>query len=776
MTGHRTQAGRKSLRTIAALGVTLAMSGCAFVTPLPPPATLDERLAAFPTRNLPIDGPVTIHFDQHQVPFIEAQSDDDLAVALGLVHAHLRLGQMEILRRIAQGRISEMAGPIARDIDHSLRILGFGRAAPEVIANMPPDTRRWLDGYVRGVNHYLATTRDLPHEFAVLGLAREPWRAEDVITLGRLAGTDVNWLIWFRLLKLRERPDWPTLWARLVEAGSDSLPSAGAPVSQDLAALDEILRGTSRSGSNAIAVSGRRSATGSAIIASDPHLGLFLPNLWVLGGYKSPSHHAVGLMVPGLPFIAVGRNPWIAWGGTNMRAASSDLVRLDPAQMASIRSHTESVKSRWWFPREVTVRNSEFGPLISDAPVLHPLNGPPLALAWVGHRPTDEITAMLRMNRARNWSEFRAALEPFGVSAQNMIYADAEGHVGLAAATQLPRRANGAPADMVVAPDTATKAWETLATTRDLPAIFDPAEGFVASANNRIKAVDVPIGYFFSPNDRISRLNGLLRANGRVSVADMMALQQDVFMESALRLRNAILGRQSAVGMALAKAPGHRVIVDLLNGWDGHYRMESRGPIAFEAVLHAVEEAAKTLPDGIFYEASGRGFDQVIAAPDRLPDSVLSAALERGFESAARALETYGTWGDMHRLVLAHPLSNLPIGGGRYRFVDVPTGGSSQTIMKTAHDTTAARHSTRYGSNARHISSLADPDANYFALLGGQDGWINSSTFIDQVTLWRAADYIQVPLRLEAIRAAFAHRVVLTGGATDKPRSAGPTP
>ena len=115
----------------------------------------------------------------------------------------------------------------------------------------------------------------------------------------------------------------------------------------------------------------------------------------------------------------------------------------------------------------------------------------------------------------------------------------------------------------------------------------------------------------------------------------------------------------------------------------------------------------------------------------------------------------------MHRLQLAHPLSNLPLVGGRYRFADYPAGGSSDTLMKTAHATTSERHATRYGANARHISDLSDLDLNYFVLLGGQDGWINSSTFTDQVSLWRAGDYVQLPLRPEKARARAQRSTIL---------------
>jgi penicillin amidase len=116
----------------------------------------------------------------------------------------------------------------------------------------------------------------------------------------------------------------------------------------------------------------------------------------------------------------------------------------------------------------------------------------------------------------------------------------------------------------------------------------------------------------------------------------------------------------------------------------------------------------------------------------------------------------------MHRLRLAHPLQFVPVLGRRFVFADHPIGGSTDSLMKTAHATTQERHSTRYGANARHISDLADPDANYFVLLGGQDGWLNSANFLDQLPLWLEGRYIQVPLRLESVRGRFAKRIVLT--------------
>ncbi len=178
--------------SVVLIGVLLA--GCAVLQPLPRKTTLGERLGTFPTDNLPIKGPVTVSWNEFQVPFIEAETDADAAFALGLVHAHLRLGQMEIMRRISQGRLSEVGGPIAAETDHALRILGLGNAVPEILAGMPPESRAWLNSFVAGINHYQANIARLPHEYRLLGLDRDPWTAADVLTVGRLASVDVNWI------------------------------------------------------------------------------------------------------------------------------------------------------------------------------------------------------------------------------------------------------------------------------------------------------------------------------------------------------------------------------------------------------------------------------------------------------------------------------------------------------------------------------------------------------------------------------------------------------
>ena len=755
---------RRRARAAKMLGASIALTQLAaraLLTPLPRPTSLAERLAMFPTKGLPLDNPVSVYWDDHQIPFIEAKTDHDAAFVLGLVHAHLRLGQMELMRRVSQGRIAEIGGPLAVGIDHALRLIDLGKAAPAIVAAMPAAKRAWLDAFIAGLDHYQSTVRPLPHEYSVLGLKPKAWRAEDLITIGRLGSIDVTWLIWFRLLGLRGAPDWAALWRRAINAGTASAPSFGMATSRELEALDNLLGGSAKTGSNSLAVGASRSASGSALIASDPHLDISLPNLWLIAGLKSPSYHMVGLMVPGLPFVAVGRNPDIAWGGTNLRAASSDLFDISDLPDSKINNRSETIGVRGWFNREIDLRDSAYGPVISDAPVLPHRDGERLALSWIGHRATDELSAMLDVGRARNWDEFRLALSGFALSSQNFVYADARGNVGQLTAAQLPRRPAVPPNDIIRPLDEAIY-WDRIAVTDELPYIFNPPDGVVASANNRPADADLLIGYFFSSNDRVLRLKERLRAKFDWTVGELRMLQLDAHSRSALALRDALFLRLTADLDSLADNEPARRVLEHAGAWDGVYNADSRGALAFEALMNGFITALYDETSRGVLDAGGSLYEFAVEEVQSLDVARVLAALRAALPEAARALERYGTWGEMHRLPIKHLLGAMPFLGRRYRYRDLPIAGSSHTICKTAHALSATRHDTRYGTQARHISDLADLDTNWFVLLGGQDGWFNNATFADQVDHFVKGELIQVPLRLNTVRATFPHHLRLT--------------
>jgi penicillin amidase len=734
------------------LGLRLAAAGFRH---RPRPISVAERIAALPQTGLPVGAPVEIRWSDRLIPFIEARSDRDLAVALGLVHAHLRLAQMELLRRVAQGRIAEVVGAAAVPLDHALRLLDPGRAVPAILDALPDTTRDWLDGFVAGINHHVASGLPLPFEFGLLGITAEPWSIADVLTIARLAAADVNWLLWTRLLRLPRGKDWPEIWARLIADGTAPIPNLAGGRDNGAEAFARIVLGLGRAGSNALAVSGRRCATGNAWLAGDPHLSLSLPSVWLQAAYRSPSYHVAGLMIPGIPAMAIGRNPGLAWGGTNLHAASSELFDVSDLPASEIGERRVTLDVRWSRPRELVLRETAYGPIVSDAPLFGGGSGKPVALRWVGHRPSDEIGALLAMNRARDGSAFRRAVAGFAIPGQTLVYAESSGRVGRMLAAWLPRRPLAAPADLVSPIAGADAgAWESLATGADFPAETDPAHGFVVSANDRPPAAEIPVGWFFSPNERAQRLAALLRASERVGFAELAALQTDVAAPAALAMRDRLCA-------ALVPSPLDDPVYAAMAGWDGHYDDNSAGALAFELVLSHL--AAAVTPERLraFYAVVWHGRNLLKQEIEALTPVRLAEALRVALIEAAPAFRRWRRWGMAHRLRLSHPLGAIPLLGRRYRLIDWPWPGSNDTVFKSAHGLVSGRHPIGYGSNARYLFDMSDPDGNHLVLLGGQDGHPGSAAFLDQAELFRRGEYITVPLNPDTARTRFLYRIVL---------------
>ncbi|MFW5832632.1 MAG: penicillin acylase family protein [Pseudomonadota bacterium] len=721
------------LRTGVALAMAFLLSACSAIHAAQ--QSNGGRLNAFPTYGWPTEHPVTVRWNDHQVPFVEAASDTDLAFALGVVHHHRRAGQMRTLKQISQGRLAEMAGPPVRGIDEALRILDFGYAAPAVVRAWPDETRSFVRAFVDGLNWH-QTNAAPPPELSLLGLEPEPWTAEDLVTIGRLAGTDVNWLAFFSALRSRLEPDWPETWQRIKLAGlgPDDAELEGAT---DVETLAELLAATSKQGSNSLALAPFRSASGAPLLANDPHLGLNLPNLWLLAGAKSPSYHVVGMMIPGLPFFGLGRSPDIAWGGTNARALSSDLVNV--AGNGDIVEETVTIDTRWWFDRTMTRRRSPEGPILSDSRFVRARPGEALALRWVGHEPTDEITAFLRAARATNVREFREAFAGYGVSAQNMLVADREGGIAMLMAAKLPKRGPRPPDDFVLQE---ASNWQGFDTALTMGWVENPAEGFIASANDRPDYIGRPAGYFFSPKDRVNRMAHLVEQHGTLAVDDLFALQTDVVSEPAAAMAAGLVARADDLHLL-------HPLLDDLRGWDGAYTIESRAPVVFETLLYHLARALYANGDGeVSRERQSWSNLQLFLLADldaRLPQERLDL-LQKAVTAAAPDAEPYKAWGDMHRVRVGHLLGNVPVIGGFFRIADLPSAGSRETLMKRSHNLVNGRHRATFGAQSRHVSDLADPDANWFVLFGGQDGWLGSAQFADQIELWREGRYLQLPL------------------------------
>ena len=457
----------------------------------------------------------------------------------------------------------------------------------------------------------------------------------------------------------------------------------------------------------------------------------------------------------------MGRNNRLAWGGTNMRAASSDLLDVSSGKFPT-KVEKQQIKVRWWFDDEVEIRLTDLGPIITDAPLIaENYTGPDLALRWVGHRPSDELTAILRANRARNWDQFRRAWSTYAVSGQNITYADADGAIGQIMAVALPDRPYDRLTDLVLDPADPKNRWTRMVGPDELPVARNPADGFLASANNRPTDSTPPAGYLYTANDRIRRLKEILSVDRPLTIDDLKKIHLDVASPAARKLTELVLDRIDQLALA-DRTPE---LIGLLRGWDHSFRAKAKAPVAFTAL-------AARLAEGYYGAMMGEEAVRAVIGSAALVEQLtrdltgedptnLKPLLVQALDQAAEDAAGFENWGQMHRLQLNHFLGRVPLIGSRYRYLDLPADGSQTTLLKTAHQVTAEKHASFYGSTARHISDLADPNANYFLLLGGQDGWLGSTTMLDQVPMWQEGRYIQVPLELDRIRATFKHRVVI---------------
>jgi len=670
-------------------------------------------LAAIPLQKHSLKDNVKISWDRYSIPFIQANNDEDLAYALGIVHAHLRWGQMELLRRVSQGRLAESAGPFATDLDKAIRVLGFERAAKQIEDAMPMKTKSFLGRFVGGINAYISGQNELAHEHKVLNIKPEVWTVRDVIVLSRLAATDVSWID----------------MASFILADDSHQAKKTFELIQS---LDEL----SKSGSNSWVVDSKRSKSGKPIIANDPHLGFSIPNFWMLVGMKSPNHHAVGMSIPGLPFLALGRNQYISWGGTNMRAQSTDFVELSDNELEDIDTVKTTIKKRWWWDETFEFRYSEHGPLLNDVPFFKDKLEKPVAMKWRGHEASDEISALLGATKAKSVKEFFASFKGYAVSAQNFLVADVGGNTGMIRAAELPTREEGQSYPFIDVSE-ATKSWSQLLNPLTIPKVYNPKEGVIVSANDRPSFIAPLLSRNFAPNQRRDRILEYLRSSPKFSVSDFQKFQLDVFSQMSFDLKELFLEQ----GLVESKEG-----LEILRGWDGSYEVASKGAVFYQIYFSHLAKACLNSQE----QRSSKS--QLVMKHYLTRDSVDSCWLDSVQEAEKQALASrkkYPTWGDFHRMRVAHPLSNIPLVGSKYRFREFPIAGGVETVLKTAHGLEDGQHVARYGAQARHISDLADADSNYFVLFGGNDGWIQSENFLDQVDLWQKGELIQLPLTLE---------------------------
>jgi penicillin amidase len=749
--------------------------------------------------------PVEILRDAQGIPWIKASSELDLAFALGYAHAQDRLWQMEAMRRLASGRLAELVGPPALPSDRLMRTFGLVALAERQLAGLAPEVRRTLEAYASGVNAHLAARRGpLPPEFLVLGAGPpEPWRPTDSLLWGRLMGMTLvgNWreeILRARLAKTLSAAEIAALWpgdggmtqVPLASVPADLLPAADR-LDRLLAALPEATR--SIGASNVWAVDGRWSATGRPLLANDPHLGFSAPNLWYLANLEAPGLRLVGATAPGVPFLVLGHNGTIAWGITSTQADTQDVFveRLtagrpghydtpDGPRPFDRRSETIAIKGGRH--EALTVRTTRHGPVVSDilgesAGAFEP-GQTVLALASTVLAEDDRTPeALYRMNRARSWEEFDAALADFHCPVQNVMYAGRDGRIAFAVAGRVPRRASG-DGFLPVPGWTGTHDWAGMIPPAELPVVVAPPSGRIVNANNRVSVAgnSAYLGRDFDLPYRARRVAERLSEAERHDVESFAAIQQDIVS----RMAREVLPLMYDLPPALLSEPA-RTALALLRPWDGTMDRSRPEPLIFMAWMRAAQRAifADRLGSAYGEWASVRSAALRRALSGDAPwcagdppagSSPCGARLARALvEAVAELTQAHGPeierwqWGAAHKAVFRNRvLSAIPLVGPWLADIRLSADGGWATVNRAAMalGDREMPYAAVHGAGYRAVYDLADLNRSLFIQATGQSGHPLSSHYRDLAPRWRDGEY----LKIGAAPAVVARRLTLEPG------------
>jgi penicillin amidase len=713
-----------------------------------------------------LDSRVTIARDANGVPTIKATSERAAYFALGYVHAQDRLWQMEQMRRLGAGRLSEIVGARALASDRFMRTLGLYRTAEANIAQLSEEARAALEAYSQGVNGFLATrTGALPPEFLLLGAAPESWRPADSLVFGRIMAMRLagNWreeLIRSKLAEILPQDRIDDLWAPPPAATRGPVSGArlGGLAEAMLAAIPETLQPLLAS--NAWAVDGGRTTTGKPILANDPHLAFDTPNIWYLARIEAPELVVAGATVAGVPYHLLGHNQHLAWGITTTHADTMDLFVERPVGQdhyetqdgpEAFASRTETIKVKDAPDEILTIRASRHGPIISDL-LGEQAQGKVLALSATALRDDDRTgEAIYRMTKAKDWDSFREALRDFHSPPQNIMYAGQDGLIAMTVAGRVPKRKTG-DGTLPMAGWDGTNGWSGLLPRDVMPQFVAPAEGFIVNANNRPVGEDYPhlLAANWPESYRADRITERLREDRAHTPESSLTLQQDVVSGEALHLLPLLLAR---LPRGDARTEETR---DLLSRWDGRMMRNRPEPLIFSAWMIAfqsalVGETLLRLPAGLagprpyFIAKVLEGAAAWCYAPGTTePDKCGAVAAKSLTKALADLEERHGArmakwrWGDAHMVRFEHPIFLTIPGLAQILAAELETDGGDFTINRGSFDPRAERpFLDRHGPGMRAVYDLADLGKSRFIIAMGQSGNPFSRHWSDLATLWR---------------------------------------
>lgn len=737
-----------------------------------------------------ISAPVTVYRDFNGVPHIIAANCHDLYFAQGYITAVDRLFQMDLSRRAAAGRLSEIFGSSQIDTDKFFRNLILRKSAEDSLDAYPQELLEIIQAYSSGVNAMIQKAiqeQRLPPEFMILAYEPEPWTSIDTLSIGKLMAYQLchNWSEEIWRYQLIEKVG--------AEKASELIPDmlTDSSIINTLLGkirlnLDDLLRSAyipdQSLGSNAWVLAGSRTASGKPLLANDPHLPIRIPAIWyqthlVLEAEKL---NVIGVTFPGTPGIVIGHNEQIAWGITNMRADVQDLYveipnpqnpqqflydgRYEPAHIfespIQVKNQLESVQHK--------VIVTRHGPIIT--PIANSKDGGPnvaLALRWTAHAPTADLTAIIEINRSRNWQDFREALRWLESPPQNFTFAGVDGTIAYRGNGKIPIRKKG-DGTLPVPGWSSEYEWNGFIPFDELPEVVNPPEGFIINANDNPVDQTYPylLGTSWAPPYRKQRILSIIQKAKNSTMEEMQTLQNDFTNLQADVILFVLL---PVLKQKLKNAnPIEQEAITALEGWN---RVDTHNSVG-AAIWHVwYREFQREL----FLPIIGQDLWERMDVIPNITEWFIHRAIEtktsffseestnnlvvNTFRKAIAKLQqdmgkivSSWHWGKLHTISFTHPLGAIKPLSLLFNVNPFPIGGSSETVNNQSYSRTSFNFSVSLMPSWRQVVSLTAPNKGLDVLTPGASGHPLSPHYRDQVKVWNQGKYQQQFLNFKSLQ------------------------
>ncbi|MBI4906452.1 MAG: penicillin acylase family protein [Acidobacteria bacterium] len=712
--------------------------------------------------------PVEILRDKWGVPHIYARSSGDLFFAQGYMAARDRLFQIDLWRRQNNGMLAEVQGPSAVTRDRIARLVRYRGNMDAEWKSYSPDTKEIVTAFVNGINAYIdGLGATLPVEFRIAGYKPGKWKPEDC--LGRVAGLLMTRNVTKEMERaMAIRSFGAEVVARLMPP--DPFTALTVPKGLDLAALDnEVLRDYRAAiatpqvreedvGSNNWVVDGSRTVTGKPLLANDPHRPVNIPSLRKTWHLVAPGWNVFGAGEPALPGIALGHNENIAFGFTIVNIDQCDLYveKVNPAkatqywhkgQWREMEVEKQTIAVKGSRAREVELHYTVHGPVIyEDAAKKRAV-----ALKWVGAEPGGAgYLAALGVSRAKNWTEFRAAVANYKVPSENLVYADTAGNIGWIASGLAPVRKNWN--GLLPVPGDGEYEWSGYLTTNEHPQEYNPPRHWIATANHKILPKDYAytLSFDWAQPFRYERIREVLSASGKLGVADFQKLQQDITSVAAREFQG-LLRKHLPKASAEMKPVYQRMIA-----WDARMTLDST-----EATLYAVWLARLgEFVDGSPLAKSAEPATVMRLAAKHGDDSALRLSYERAVAELEKALgpdRSQWKWSKVHTVSFTHPLRTSGENARLLNRGPVARPGEAHTVNSTS----GTNFRQTNGASYREIIDVADWDRSVMTNVPGESGDPASKHYSNLLEEWAGGRYHPMLYSRKAVEAAVDERIVL---------------